>query len=293
MKHIPVLLHEVVEALHIASGEIFLDGTVGSGGHTLAVAKSAGAPVTIIGLDEDEDALARTKERLAEAGVSATLRRENFRNLDKVLSEAKVAGVDAILLDLGVSTDELLESGRGFSFSKDEPLLMSFRKSNGEDVLTARQVVNEWGEENLTTILHGFGGERYAKRIARVIAEVRERAPIETSKALADIISSVVPRSRKTHPATKTFQAIRMAVNDELPALAEGLRKTLVALKSGGRIAVISFHSGEDRIVKRFFKEAEKNGIGTTSKKPIVPSHGEVRNNPRSRSAKLRIFTKK
>lgn len=291
--HIPVLLHEVVEALRIRAGEIFLDCTVGSGGHMLAVAKVAGGPVTIIGLDEDTDALARAQRQLQAAGIQENLRRQNFRNLDKVLSESGIAGVDAILFDLGVSTDELLESEHGFSFNKDEPLLMSFRKSQEEGVLTARQVVNEWGEENLATILQGFGGERYAKRIARAIVAARERAPIETSKALADIVSSAVPRSGRIHPATKTFQAIRMAVNDELPALEEGLCKALAALNAGGRIVVISFHSGEDRIVKRFFKEAEKNGIGTTSKKPIVPSQEEVWNNPRSRSAKLRIFIKK
>ncbi|TSC83399.1 MAG: 16S rRNA (cytosine1402-N4)-methyltransferase [Parcubacteria group bacterium Gr01-1014_17] len=291
--HLPVLLQRVVEALRVKSGEIFLDCTVGSGGHIIAIAQAAGGSVIAIGLDEDEDALARTKGRLAEAGIVAMLRRENFRNLDKALQESRIASVDAILFDLGVSTDEFLESGRGFSFSKDEPLLMTFRKSHEDGGLTARQVVNEWGEENLATILLGFGGERYAKRIARAIVAARERAPIETSKALSDIVSSAVPRFGRTHPATKTFQAIRMAVNDELSALEEGLRKAPAMLKEGGRIAVISFHSGEDRIVKRFFKEAEKNGVGTTSKKPVVPSREEIQSNPRSRSAKLRVFIKR
>ncbi len=289
--HIPVLLHEVVEALSVHSGETFLDGTVGSGGHTIAVAQAAGGPITIVGLDEDEDALARAKKRLEEADIRATLLQKNFRHLDAALAEVRASAPDAILMDLGVSTDELLASGRGFSFNKDEPLLMLFRK-NPESDMTARRVVNEWSEENLALILEGFGGERYAKRIARAIVGARERASIETSKALGDIVSSVISRSGRTHPATKTFQAIRMAVNDELPALEEGLHKALAALRPGGRFAVISFHSGEDRIVKHFFKEAEKNGKGTTGKKPIVPSREEMLNNPRARSAKLRVFVK-
>lgn len=289
--HTPVLLQEVVENLHVRSGETFLDCTVGNGGHSLAVAKAAQGPITLIGLDEDEDALARARKRLAEAGISALLMRQNFRHLDVALAEARASAPNAILFDLGVSTDELLASGRGFSFSKDEPLLMSFRK-NPESGTTARQVVNEWSEENLATILHGFGGERYAKRIARAIAAARVRAPIETSKELASMVASVVPRVGRTHPATRTFQAIRMAVNDELPALEEGLHKALAALAPGGRCAAISFHSGEDRIVKHMFKDAEKRGAGTTNKKSTVPSRKEIFENPRSRSAKLRIFIK-
>lgn len=290
--HQPVLLQEVVEALCVKSGETFLDCTVGSGGHSVAVAEAAKGSVTIIGLDEDEDALARAAKQFKKAGIRAPLIQKNFRYLDVALTEARASAPDAILMDLGVSTDELQTSGRGFSFNTDEPLLMSFRK-NSEGGITARAVVNEWSEENLAVILEGFGGERYAKRIARAIAEARKSAPIETSKALADIVSSVVPRSGRIHPATKTFQAIRMAVNDELPALEEGLRKAFTALTAGGRLAVISFHSGEDRIVKRFFKGAEKEGRGTTSKRPIVPSQEEVRRNPRARSAKLRVFIKK
>src|SRR3989344_6108952 len=290
--HKPVLLNEVVSSLRVSPGEIFLDCTIGNGGHTIAVAEAAGGPIVAIGIDENEDALARAQSALARAGISAKLWNGNFRNLDKALAENGADSANAILFDLGVSTEELLERGRGFSFAKGEPLLMTFRKDASDGCITAREVVNRWSEENLATIIAGFGDERYAKRIARAIATARERAPIETSRALADIVASVVPRKGKTHPATKTFQAIRMAGNDELPALSEGLQKALAALRAGGRIAVLSFHSGEDRIVKRFFKEAEKNGIGTTSKKPVVPSSEEVLENPRSRSAKLRIFVK-
>ena len=291
--HKPVLLNEVVSSLRVKSGEIFLDCTMGNGGHMLAVAQAAGGQITAIGIDENEGALARAQSALARVGTPAKLWNGNFRNLDKALAENGADSANAILFDLGVSTEELLESGRGFSFAKDEPLLMTFRKDVSGGCVTAREVVNRWSEENLMAIIAGFGDERYAKRIARAIATARERAPIETSRALADIVASVVPRKGKTHPATKTFQAIRMAVNDELPALSEGLQKALAALRAGGRIAVISFHSGEDRIVKRFFKEAEKNGIGTTSKKPTIPSSEEVLANPRSRSAKLRVFVKK
>ncbi len=290
--HKPVLLNEVVSSLRVKSGEIFLDCTMGNGGHMLAVAQAAGGQITAIGIDENEGALARAQSALARVGTPAKLWNGNFRNLDKALAENGADSANAILFDLGVSTEELLESGRGFSFAKDEPLLMTFRKDVSGGCVTAREVVNRWSEENLMAIIAGFGDERYAKRIARAIATARERAPIETSRALADIVASVVPRKGKTHPATKTFQAIRMAVNDELPALSEGLQKALAALRAGGRIAVISFHSGEDRIVKRFFKEAEKNGIGTTSKKPTIPSSEEVLANPRSRSAKLRVFVK-
>ena len=290
--HKPVLLNEVVSSLRVKSGEIFLDCTMGNGGHMLAVAQAAGGQITAIGIDENEGALARAQSALARVGTPAKLWNGNFRNLDKALAENGADSANAILFDLGFSTEDLLERGRGFSFAKDEPLLMTFRKDVSGGCVTAREVVNRWSEENLMAIIAGFGDERYAKRIARAIATARERAPIETSRALADIVASVVPRKGKTHPATKTFQAIRMAVNDELPALSEGLQKALAALRAGGRIAVISFHSGEDRIVKRFFKEAEKNGIGTTSKKPTIPSSEEVLANPRSRSAKLRVFVK-
>ncbi len=293
--HTPVLLHEVVAALGVQPGEIFVDCTAGSGGHSVAVAQSVGGHFTHLILDEDADALERTAKRLREQGFKARLVQENFRQVDRVLAAEGIAGVDAFLFDLGVSTDELLQSGRGFSFNRDEPLLMSFAKEVGEGKPTAREVVNRWSEENLATILEGFGDERRARRIARAIVLAREAKPIETSKGLADIIAAALPpraRSGKTHPATRAFQAIRMAVNDELSALAEGLSKAFAALKQGGRIAVISFHSGEDRIVKRFFKEAEKRDEGSTSKKPVAPSPSEVSANARARSAKLRVFVK-
>mgnify|MGYP001587485757 CR=1 FL=1 len=294
--HEPVLLHEVVAALRVRQGETFVDCTAGSGGHSAAVARSVGGPFTHIVLDEDEDALERTERRLSAQGNRAHLVQANFRDLSDVLVREKIDAADAILFDLGVSTEELLQSGRGFSFSSptgaDEPLLMSFAKYGREGKPTAREVVNRWSEENLAVIIAGFGEERNAKRIARAIAEARAKTPIETSKQLAEIVAGAIAKRGRVHPATKTFQAIRMAVNEELPALTEGLRAALASLAPGGRLAVISFHSGEDRIVKRMFKEAEKREIGTTSKKPLAPSQKEVLENPRARSAKLRVFIK-
>lgn len=288
--HIPVLLNEVIDALRVRPGEVLLDATVGSATHAAAIAEAAGGSITIIGIDEDEDALARAEGRLRQTNASVFLWRGNFRHLDEALRAHGTTQVHAILFDLGVSTQELLESGRGFSFNRDEPLLMTFR-TGSEAGVTAREVVNRWSEESITAILKGFGEERKARAIARAIVAARAHHPIETSRALADIISTVKGVSRgRTHPATRAFQAIRMAVNDELPALTEGLGKALALLAPGGRLAVISFHSGEDRIVKRMFREAQTGGAGTASKKPLVPSREEVRENPRSRSAKVRIF---
>jgi len=240
-------------------------------------------------MDEDESAIARARRNFTDSEINAILCRENFRNLDIVLSRNNIKNIDAVLFDLGVSTEELLESGRGFSFQKDEPLLMTFNK---DAEWTARDVVNKWSEESLESIIRGFGDEKYSKRIAKAIVATRAISPIETSKQLADIIIGTIPFHGKTHPATKTFQAIRIAVNDEFGALREGLQKATVALNSGGRCSVISFHSGEDRIVKRFFKELEKSGKGIASKKPIVPSKKEILKNARARSAKMRVFIK-
>jgi 16S rRNA (cytosine1402-N4)-methyltransferase len=287
--HRTVLLQEVVDALQVKSGDVFLDCTVGSGGHSCAVAKTAGGPITLIGIDEDESALERARKNFSSSKIKAVLYRENFRNLDLVLSQNETRKTDAILFDLGVSTEELLDSERGFSFQKDEPLIMTFNKKAG---LTAHDVVNKWSEENLKHIIRGFGGERYAEKIAEAIVKARAVSEITTSKQLANIISKAIKRRGKIHPATKTFQAIRIAVNDEFGALKEGLQKAVSVLKDGGRCAVISFHSGEDKIVKQFFKESEKIGMGITSKKPIVPSSKEVFENPRARSAKMRVFIK-
>lgn len=294
--HIPVLLHEAIGGLKIQPGDVVLDGTINRGGHSSIICERLGGRGVIIGMDQDSDALLRAQETLSSCRSRIILINDNFRNLDKALAANGIEDVDKILLDIGLSSDQLEGSGRGFSFQKNEPLLMTFKANPGPSDVTAHDVVNTWDEENIESILYGFGEEKFAKRIARGIVERREEKSIETTNELAEIVKKNVPRwyaNKKTHPATKTFQAIRMAVNDELPALQEGLTKGMERLKKGGRIAVISFHSLEDRIVKRFFKEKEEAGICTIiTKKPVVPAREEILMNKRARSAKLRIAQK-
>ena len=211
------------------------------------------------------------------------------------MDQAGVAQVDGILFDLGLSSDQIEESGRGFSFKTNEPLLMTMKKDLLSTDITAYEVVNSWAEQTLADIIYAYGEDRFARRIAKAIVTAREIRAIETAEQLSEIVASAVPKFgfKKINPATKTFQAIRIAVNDELGAIKEALPKAFIRLKPGGRMALISFHSLEDRIVKRFFKEKEKAGEGELiNKKPITPSPQELAENPRSRSAKLRIIEK-
>jgi 16S rRNA (cytosine1402-N4)-methyltransferase len=277
--HIPVLLQEVVDGLSPKRGEAILDATVGDGGHSEALCNAMGGVGTIVCFDEDEDALARSKEKLSPpaggCGCRFLFYRTNFRNLDAALQALGVAKIDKAIFDLGLSSSELSPpgggSGRGFSFERDEPLLMTFGKR--KEGLTAREIVNRWDEKNIAAVIRGFGEERQANRIARAIVAARMRKPIETSGALAEIIARVLRRRGRIHPATKTFQALRIAVNDELGALAEALPKCFRSLAAGGRMAVISYHSGEDRIVKSFFRAKAKDGAGLLlTKKPVVPT---------------------
>jgi len=294
MSHVPVLLHEAVEGLALKEGNIFVDGTLGSAGHSSLVAERFGDDVEIIGLDRDADALARSEEKLRTLTHSAFLRQGSFRNLDQVLEELGIKKVDAILFDLGISSNQLEESGRGFSFQKDEPLSMSMSKESGE--LSAKKIVNTWDESALELIIRGFGEEKFSRRIAREIVARREAKEFETTFELVEAIRAATPTSYhrgKLHPATRTFQALRIATNEELVSLEEGLEKGFTALNSGGRFAVISFHSLEDRIVKNFFRDrATEEKAKLVTKKPIVPTETEVKENPRSRSAKLRILEK-
>lgn len=294
MRHVPVLLHEAIEALNLNDGDIFLDGTLGSAGHSLAVAEKFGDDVEIIGIDRDAEALARSEERLREVTKSAYLKLESFRNLDEVLRSLGVKEVNAILLDLGISSEQLETSGRGFTFQKEEPLEMTMEKNSKG--ITAKEVLNNWSEETLTMIIKGFGEERYAPKIAKEIVRRREEKPLKTTRDLQEAVLAAVPASYKRgkiNPATRTFQAIRIAVNEELTALEEGLAKAFESLGDGGRLAVISFHSLEDRIVKNFMRDMAKLGRGRLiTKKPIVPRDDEVERNPRSRSAKLRVIEK-
>ena len=287
MSHQSVLLKESVEALNLGDDKIFLDATFGAGGHTREALRLI-KRLKIIALDQDPEVIDRAKEI---GGIEAF--NENFRNLDKVLLEAKIEKVDAVLFDLGISSDQLEESGRGFSFSRDEPLDMRMSKKG----VIAKDIVNSWNEGALELVLRGFGEETFSRRIAGEIVRRRKEKPLETTGDLVEAVLAVKPKNPrdKIHPATKTFQAIRIATNEELTSLEEGLVKGFEALKSGGRFAVISFHSLEDRIVKNFFRNLVGKGVALRvgkSLKPIRPSDEEVRSNPRSRSAKLRVIEK-
>lgn len=292
--HKPVLLQEAIDGLNLKEGDIFLDGTIGSAGHSSEVARRFGNNVEIIGLDRDVDALERSDERLRTLTNAHYLKLSSFRHFDQVLEALGISRVNGVLLDLGVSSEQIDESGRGFSFQKDEPLHMSMDKS--EEALTAKSILNEWDEETLELILRGFGEEKYSRRIAAEIVRRRAEKPFERTADLVDAVRAATPTAYhrgRINPATRTFQALRIAVNEELVALEEGLSKGFEALEIGGRFAVISFHSLEDRIVKTFFKDRAGEGRAhLVSKKPIVPTEEEIAENPRSRSAKLRIAEK-
>jgi len=292
--HRSVLLHEVLEALAIREGDTIVDCTLGGGGHACELVRLLGPQGFFIGIDADRRAVERAKNALAKEHVAARieLRETNFRKLSNVLNELEIQKIDKVLLDLGWSGYQL-EGERGFSLRVDEPLLMTYGDPK-QAICTAFDVVNSWSEEHIADIIHGFGEERYARRVARAIVAAREKGRIERSMQLADIISQSVPvgyRHGRLHPATRTFQAIRMAVNDEVGALSEALLASREHLAEGGRVAVISFHSIEDRIVKRTFAAWKGEGFGMpVTKKPITASEEEVARNPRSRSAKLRVF---
>lgn len=296
MTHITVLLQQTIDGLDIEIGDIIVDGTLGGGGHSEEIARRHGDSVRIIGIDKDEPAIERSRVRLMRYKTPFSLHNDSFRNIDRVMEKEGLSEVHKILLDLGLSSNQFEESGRGFTFQKDEPLLMTFKENLTEEDLTAKEIVNTWEEANIADIIYGYGGERYARRIAKAIVEAREKKPIETTFELVEIVKRATPASyhfRKIHPATKTFQALRITVNDEVGSLRDGLSKGFKALAKHGRMAIISFHSIEDRIVKNFYRDLAKAGEGILiTKKPIVPSIEEVKENPRSRSAKLRIIEK-
>ena len=294
--HKPVLLKESIEGLDIQPGDIFVDATLGDGGHTEYVCKLFGREVKVIGLDADSQAVKRAEENLKNFECEKNIKVKNFSDIDQVLAELGIERANRILADLGLSSYQLLESGRGFSFQRDEPLLMTMKRELEPEDVTAEMIVNVWSEETLADIIYGYGEERYARRIAKKIVTIRKVKPIKTTFDLVEIIRQAVPKSyqrRRLHYATRTFQAIRIAVNDELKRLETFLDKAFKILTPGGRIAIIAFHSLEDRIAKRFFREKQKEGLARVlTKKPIVPSPEEIKNNPRARSAKLRVLQK-
>ena len=279
--------------LDIHSDDIVVDATLGGAGHAQEIVKLLGPKGMFIGFDRDADAIQRGKDALIDTNVPVHLIEGNFRDLQKELEKVGIQKITKALFDLGWSSYQL-DSGRGFSHQADEPLMMTFSKGGGP--VTAAIAVNTWAEESLADIMYGFGEERYSRRIARAIVERRERKPFTTARELAEVIVEAVPvsyRHGRIHPATRTFQALRIAVNDELGALKQGLESAFETLEEGGRIAVITFHSIEDRAVKQLFAGFEKAGKGKKlTKKPVAPSREEVRENRRARSAKLRVFEK-
>lgn len=296
--HTTVLLHESIEGCNLHPGDIYVDGTLGSGGHTLLAAEKVGPKGHVIGFDRDHSAIMRSTERLKNVAPKVTFIEDSYRNVAARLDQEGISGINAFMLDLGLSSDQFETSGRGFTFRKDEPLLMTFKDVatlTPED-LTAKEIVNTWDEANIADIIYGYGEERYARRIARVICEAREQKEIETTFELVDLIKQATPRSYhvgRIHPATRTFQALRITVNDEMGALKQGMKDGFDRLKQTGRMAIISFHSIEDRIVKNFFRDLASEGKGALIvKKPLTASEAELIHNPRARSAKLRIIEK-
>lgn len=294
--HKSVLLQPVLNGLALKESDVVVDGTLGGAGHSLALAGLLGTSGVLIGLDQDVQVIKNAKNTLAGASPKVVLHHGNFRDIDAALRMLNFTKVDKILLDLGFSSDQLDNSGRGFSFQKDEPLLMTLGDDKASERFTARDILNDWDEENIATIIREYGEESFAKKIAKTVVKERAIKPINTTGELVEIIKKATPgwyHHRKSHPATKTFQALRITVNDEIEALKEGLANGFSVLAPGGRMAVISFHSLEDRIVKHFFRERAMLEEGRViTKKPIIPERAEIIENPRSRSAKLRIIEK-
>ena len=303
-KHISVLLNECIENLNIHPDGSYLDGTLGMGGHSFEIARRL-TTGRLVCIDRDETAIRRAGERLAPFADRVTLVHGNFSDAAAILDSLGIEGVDGMLFDLGVSSPQLDEAERGFSYMHDAPLDM---RMDASEALSAAEVVNTWSEERLNRILWDYGEERYARRITAAILAARARKPIESTLELAEIVRSAMPAAalrEKQHPAKRTFQAIRIAVNDELGAIAAMMETAPDKLKVGGRLCVISFHSLEDRIVKSGIA-ARENGctcpretpictcgfvktLRSVSRKPILPSEEEIEQNPRARSAKLRV----
>ena len=301
MLHVPVLIEEVLQYLHPQSNENFVDCTVGEAGHTLEILKQIQPGGKVIGIDLDEHQVANSTLSTKEFQERVVLVHDSYANITDILNKKNFKPVHGILLDLGMSSWQLERSSRGFTFSKNEQLDMRY---DIENTLTAHIIVNEYPEKQIETILDEFGEEKFARKIASAIARVRKIKKIESTFELIDIIASAIPTFarrksqglsawEKSQVGAKTFQALRIAVNDELGALSEGLQKGFEALEQGGRMAVISFHSLEDRIVKRFYKTKEKEGKAKLiNKKPITAGKEEIKENPRARSAKLRVIEK-
>jgi 16S rRNA (cytosine1402-N4)-methyltransferase len=282
--HVPVLLREVLEALAPTDGGVFVDGTLGGGGHTRAFAERVGTTGRVISVDLDPAAVSRAEKTFA--GWPVAVANASYADIPEVLDELDIAAVDGVLLDLGLSSDQLADAARGFSFQSEGELDLRFDPEHGEP---AWRMLARLSEEHLADLIYQFGEERFSRRIARRIVEERPTRPIRTAAQLAELVRSCVPRSKghSIDPATRTFQALRIAVNGELDALKIALRRLPDRLKPGGRVAVISFHSLEDRMVKEAFRDDPR--LRVLTRKPMDAGEEEVSRNPRARSAKLRV----
>lgn len=307
-QHVSVLPEEAVRYLVPKAGGVYVDGTLGGGGHAKKILEASAPDGIVFGLDRDREALTAATERLRSFGGRFQAIHTNFAEVEKALAQIRIAEIDGMLLDLGVSSYQLDEQARGFSFQQDAPLDMRMDTSSGE---TAADLVNSRSEGELSRIIREYGEERWAVRVAKHIVQARERAPIETTLQLVDVIKGSIPRAKwedRLHPATRTFQALRIAVNRELESLEKGLEAGIRLLRRGGRMVVISFHSLEDRIVKNTFRDLAKGCIcprltpicvcgkvpevKIVTGRPILPDMEEIRDNPRSRSAKMRVAEK-
>ena len=312
-RHTPVLLAECLEYLELQTQHVFVDATLGGAGHSFEAAKHLGREGTLIGIDQDEVALAAARAKLEtlpeETRPNLELLRGNFGDLDSLLTSAEVPGIDAILFDLGVSSVQIDTPSRGFSFKENGPLDM--RMDPGKQTLNAAEIINTYNAADLTRVIRTYSDEKWASRIAEFVVRARQEAPIETSEQLVDVIKAAIPASARRaggHPATRTFQALRIEVNSELDVLASGLEAAVRWLNPGGRLVVISYHSLEDRIVKDVFNSCanrctcppdlpvcvcgKKPILEILTRKPLLPSAAEIERNSRARSAKLRVARK-
>lgn len=307
--HVPVLYRETLEALNLQDGGLYVDGTLGGAGHSTGILEASTPGGKLIGIDKDMAAIGRCGERLAGYKDRITLVHDDFKNIRQILDRLNIEKIDGAVLDLGVSSFQLDEGERGFSYNEPAPLDMRMDRNNP---LTAQRVVNEYGEEALRQVIRDYGEEKWASRIAQFIVAERKKKPIETTLELVEIIKSAIPagaRRNGPHPAKRTFQAIRIEVNAELTGLSQAIDDYVSVLGSGGRLAVITFHSLEDRIVKQAFKRlfdpcdcpkdfpvcvcGKESQIRILTRKPVLPTELELETNPRARSAKLRVAEKR
>jgi 16S rRNA (cytosine1402-N4)-methyltransferase len=284
---------EALEILCPAPGRLYIDCTLGSGGHSREILAATEGQARVLGIDKDPLAIERSRERLREYGSQVTYVNRDFRNLREIVQEQGISGADGIIFDFGVSSPQVDSPERGFSYLHDAPLDMRMDPSQG---LTAAEVVNTWPEDAIARVIRQFGEERWAQRIAQFVVSKRKIEPICTTGRLVEVIKAAIPagaRRAGPHPARRTFQALRIAVNDELEAIREGLRQAPCVLNQGGCVVGISFHSLEDRIVKQTFRDLAKTGaLVVLTRKPVVPGAEEIEKNPRARSAKLRAARK-